>query len=267
MGSIIYNSLEVRSPPGGGGIKVKWVIRVKYRNTLPFNEKGHKPQFLIPFLLLLLPSPLFIYFAVMKKIKAIIFDLGNVLIDWNPDYVFDKLFEDKEQKKHFLQNICTMEWNEQQDSGRSLKEATETLVAKYPEWKEYIEAYYGRWKDMLGGPIHDTVEIFRQLKQSGRYKLYALTNWSAELFPIALELYEFLHWFDGRVVSGEEKLRKPSSEFYHVLLDRYNLQPQETLFIDDNLRNVKAAEALGMTSIHFQSPEQLKRELEQLQIL
>jgi 2-haloacid dehalogenase len=194
----------------------------------------------------------------MENIKAIIFDLGNVLIDWNPDYVFDKLFDDKEKKKHFFQNICTMDWNEQQDAGRSIKEATEELVAKYPEWKEYIEAYYGKWAEMLGGPIHDTVEVFRQLKETGKYKLYALTNWSAELFPIALELYEFLHWFDGRVVSGEEKMRKPHPEFYHVLLNRYHLKPEETLFIDDSLRNIKAAEELGITSIHFRNPQQLK---------
>lgn len=199
-------------------------------------------------------------FAAMK-INTIIFDLGNVLIDWNPDYVFDKLFEDKERKKYFFDNICTMEWNEMQDAGRPIKEATEELVAKHPEWKEHIEAYYGNWKAMLGGPIHDTVKIFRLLKETGRYKMYALTNWSAELFPYALELYEFLHWFDGRVVSGEEKMRKPEPKFYQVLLDRFNVLPQETLFIDDNLRNIKAAEALGINSIHFRSPQQLKEEL------
>ena len=201
------------------------------------------------------------------KINTIIFDLGNVLIDWNPDYVFDKMFEDKERKQYFFQNICTMEWNEMQDAGRSIKEATEELVAKHPEWKDYIEAYYGKWKEMLGGPIHDTVEIFRQLKESGNYKLYALTNWSAETFPIALELYEFLHWFDGRVVSGEEKMRKPHPEFYQVLLDRFQVSPSETLFIDDSLRNIKGAEALGIKTIHFSSPAQLKEELISLKVL
>jgi 2-haloacid dehalogenase len=195
------------------------------------------------------------------KINAIIFDLGGVLIDWNPSYVFDKMFDDEEQKKHFFENICTSDWNEKQDAGRPLKEATEELVAKHPDWKEYIEAYYGRWKEMLGGPIHETVEIFRQLKESGKYKLYALTNWSAETFPVALELYEFLHWFDGRVVSGEEKMRKPFPEFYQLILDRFQLNPQETLFIDDNLRNAKAAEQIGLKTILFQSPLQLKEKL------
>jgi 2-haloacid dehalogenase len=202
-----------------------------------------------------------------KKIDAVIFDLGGVLIDWNPSYVFDKMFEDEDQKKHFFENICTSDWNEKQDAGRPLKEASEELVAKHPEWKEYIEAYYGRWEEMLGGPIDGTVEIFRRLKQTGKYKLYALTNWSAELFPIALERYDFLHWFDGRVVSGEEKMRKPFPEFYQLILERFRLNVKETLFIDDNVRNAKAAEAMGLKTIIFKSPTQLKEELINLGIL
>ena len=197
------------------------------------------------------------------KINTIIFDLGNVLIDWNPKYVFDKLFDDEDRKKYFFENICTMEWNEAQDAGRPIKEATEELVAQYPEWKGYIEAYYGKWTEMLGGPIHDTVEIFKTLKQSGRYKLYALTNWSAETFPYALEMYEFLHWFDGRVVSGEEKMRKPHPEFYQVLLDRFDVRAEEALFIDDSVRNIQAAKKIGIKTIHFTSPEQLRNELVQ----
>lgn len=194
-------------------------------------------------------------------IDAIIFDLGGVLIDWNPYYVYDKMFDDEEKKKFFFEHICTPDWNEKQDAGRSLKEATDELLVKHPEWKEYIEAYYGRWEEMLGGPIHDTVEIFKQLKETGKYKLYALTNWSAETFPVALERYEFLHWFDGRVVSGEEKMRKPFPEFYQVLLNRFQLTPEETLFIDDNVRNAKAAEDIGLRTIVFKSPAQLKEEL------
>ena len=200
-------------------------------------------------------------------IKAIIFDLGGVLIDWNPSYLFDQLFEDEEQKKHFFEQICTPDWNEMQDAGRPLKDASESLVAKHPEWKEYIEAYYGRWEEMLGGPIHETVEIFRQLKEQQKYELYALTNWSAELFPIALERYEFLHWFDGRVVSGEEKMRKPFSDFYQLIMKRFKLVPAETLFIDDNKRNVIAAQELGMHTIHFLSPTQLEEELQKRNLI
>jgi len=200
-------------------------------------------------------------------IDAIIFDLGGVLIDWNPSYVFDKMIDNEDQKKHFFENICTSDWNEKQDAGRPLKEATEELINKHPEWKEYIEAYYGRWEEMLGGPIHGTVEILKQLKEEGKYKLYALTNWSAELFPIALERYDFLHWFDGRVVSGEEKMRKPFPEFYQLILNRFQLTPEKTLFIDDNLRNAKAAEDMGLKTMIFRSPAQLRKDLVKLGIL
>jgi 2-haloacid dehalogenase len=201
------------------------------------------------------------------KISTIIFDLGGVLIDWNPAYVFDKLIEDEEKRKHFFENICTAEWNEEQDAGRTIKEANEIAIAQHPEWKEHIEAYYGRWEEMLGGPIDETVNIFRQLKASGNYKFYALTNWSAELFPIALQRYDFLHWFDGRLVSGEEKLRKPFPEFYQLLLDRFNIQKEEALFIDDNLRNAEAAETFGIKTIRYKNPAQLKTELQQNGIL
>jgi 2-haloacid dehalogenase len=201
------------------------------------------------------------------KIDAIIFDLGGVLIDWNPNYVFDKLFTDPEKKKYFFENVCTPDWNEQQDAGRTVKEATEDLLEKHPDWKEYIDAYYGRWEEMLGGPIQGTVEIFKQLKESGNYKIYALTNWSAELFPIALNRYEFLHWFDGRVVSGEEKMRKPFPEFYQLILNRFQLTPEETLFIDDSARNTNGAKEHGLNTLLFRSPEQLKEELVRMKIL
>jgi 2-haloacid dehalogenase len=202
----------------------------------------------------------------MKK-DVIIFDLGNVLIDWNPIYLFNKLIEDDEKRKYFLENICTPDWNEEQDAGRPIKEATETLVAEHPEWKELIEAYYGQWEQMLGGAIHDTVDIFRDLKQMNKYKFYALTNWSAELFPIALERYDFLHWFDGRVVSGEEKMRKPFPEFYNILLKRYDINPSQSILIDDNFRNIEGGEAVGIEGIHFTSPAALRETLEKRQLL
>ncbi len=194
----------------------------------------------------------------MNKITTIIFDLGGVLIDWNPKYVFtDTYFKSEEKREYFFNHICTSDWNEEQDAGRSIVEATEELIQHFPDWEKAIRDFYGRWTDMLGGPINGTVELFRQLKESGKYKIYALTNWQVGLFDIALVRYNFLHWFDGRVVSGEEKTRKPFFEFYNILLNRYNVKAEEALFIDDNLRNVKAAEELGIKSIHFQLPEQL----------
>lgn len=197
----------------------------------------------------------------MTTINTIIFDLGGVLIDWNPMYVYKDYFESVEKRDYFFTHICTSDWNEEQDAGRSIVDATQSLVAQFPDWEQPIRDYYGRWTDMLNGPIQETVELFRQLKESGRYKIYALTNWQADLFNIALVRYNFLHWFDGRVVSGEEKMRKPFPEFYHLLLNRYHVKAEEALFIDDNLRNVKAAEALNIRSVHFQSPAQLVDEL------
>ena len=204
----------------------------------------------------------------MAKINTIIFDLGNVLIDWNPLHVFnDTYFESLEKRDYFFSNICTMDWNEQQDAGRSIVEATQELVEKFPDWEQPIRDYYGRWTEMLGGPIHESVEIFRQLKDSGKYKTYALTNWQAGLFDVALVRYNFLHWFNGRVVSGEEKTRKPFPEFYQRLLNRYSVNPAEAVFIDDSLRNIKAAEGMGIKSIHFQNPSQLNTELKEIGVL
>ncbi len=198
----------------------------------------------------------------MVGINTIIFDLGGVLIDWNPGYVFDEnYFESKEQRDFFFNNVCTADWNENQDAGYPIAKATEEKLAEFPEWEKPIRDFYGRWVDMLGGPIHETVDIFRTLKQNSDLKFYALTNWSAETFPIALERFDFLHWFDGRVVSGEEKMRKPFPEFYQLLLNRYGVKPEEALFIDDNLRNVKAAEDLGIKSIFYKEHSQLKDDL------
>jgi 2-haloacid dehalogenase len=200
-------------------------------------------------------------------INTVIFDLGGVLIDWNPEYLYRKLFVNEQEVKRFLADICTPDWNEEQDAGRSLKEGTDLLVAQHPEQEENIRAFYGRWEEMLGGAIEGTVDLFKQLKQSGKYKIYALTNWSEETFVIAKREYDFLGWFDGIVVSGTEKTRKPSAQFYQILLDRYQVKPQEALFIDDNHRNIVAAEQLGIKSIHFKSAVQLEAELKQLSVL
>jgi 2-haloacid dehalogenase len=200
-------------------------------------------------------------------INTIIFDLGAVLVDWNPHYLYRNLFTDEQEMKDFLANITTPDWNEEQDAGRSLQEATDLLVQQHPRHEANIRAYYGRWDEMLGDAIEGTVKLFKQLKNSGKYNIYALTNWSAETFPVALERYDFLNWFDGIVVSGTEKMRKPNPAFYQLLLDRYNAKAEEALFIDDNQRNILAAQKLGINSIHFSSAEQLKAELENLRVI
>jgi 2-haloacid dehalogenase len=199
-------------------------------------------------------------------INTIIFDLGAVLIDWNPRYMYSKLFDDEAAMESFLRNITTSDWNEEQDAGRPLYEGTEILVQQFPEHEENIRAFYSRWDEMLGEAFHDTVEIFRRLKESNSYKILALTNWSAETFPTALERYEFLNWFDGIVVSGAEKMRKPTPEFYQILFDRYQVEPGDALFIDDNYRNIMAAQKLGLQCIQFTTAEQLRSDLEGLGI-
>lgn len=198
----------------------------------------------------------------MAGINTIIFDLGGVLIDWNPRYVFnDDYFETTETRDHFFKKICTPDWNENQDAGYPIAKATEERIALFPEWEKAIRDYYGRWTEMLRGPIDETVDIFRKLKQNPALKIYALTNWSAETFPVALERFDFLQWFDGRVVSGEEKMRKPFPEFYQLLLNRYNVNPAQALLIDDSIRNIKAGEAIGIKGVHFINPGQLKNDL------
>lgn len=200
-------------------------------------------------------------------IDTLIFDLGGVLIDWNPEYLYRKLFTDEAAMKDFLATVCTPDWNEEQDGGRSLQEGTELLVKQFPQQEANIRAFYGRWEEMLGGAIEGTVELFKQLKESGRYKIYALTNWSAETFTIALQRYEFLSWFDGIVVSGTEKMRKPDAAFYRLLLERYQVNPHQALFIDDNYRNILAAQRLGIQTVHFTGADELQQQLYAHQLL
>lgn len=194
----------------------------------------------------------------MKHIDTIIFDLGGVLIDWNPEYVYLDVFNgDREKMKWFFDNICTHDWNENQDAGYPLAKATEERIALFPQHEELIRMYYGRWVDMLGEAIFDTVDILDQLVSKKHHKIVALTNWSHETFPIALERFEFLHWFEGIVVSGEEKTRKPFREIYETTLNRFNIKAEQSIFIDDNLRNIEAANALGINGVHFKSSKLL----------
>jgi 2-haloacid dehalogenase len=200
----------------------------------------------------------------MKSIKTIIFDLGGVLIDWNPEYVFNELLPDAAKREFFFKNVCTHDWNVEQDAGRLIEDAIQTKIQEFPEWEYEIRSYYDRWQEMLGGPIHETVQLLKQLLATERYQVLALTNWSAETFPIALSLYDFLHWFEGIVVSGTEKTRKPFATIYQTLLTRYDVNPETAVFIDDSLANIQGGEALGIRGIQFHSTAQLKKELHAL---
>lgn len=192
---------------------------------------------------------------------TIVFDLGGVLIDWNPAYLYRKIFQEEAQVQFFLTHICDSHWNEQQDAGRPLAEATQILVAQFPEYTEAIQAYYGRWTEMLGGPIRGTVQLLEALHQQKKYRLYALTNWSHETFPYALQHYDFLQLFDGILVSGEEELVKPDPRIYQLLFERFGINPSTALFIDDNPKNVLASRQSGMEALQFVSPEQLQAAL------
>ena len=192
-------------------------------------------------------------------IDTVIFDFGGVLIDWNPRHLFKKVFSDEQEMELFLKEICTDDWNVEQDRGRLLKEGTALLVEQYPEKAELIRMYYDRWPEMLNGTIEGTVDILKTLKH--RYKIYGLTNWSAETFPIALERYDFFKLLDGIVVSGTEKLIKPGLEIFNLLIERFKINPQNAVFIDDNRKNIEAAKTLDFKTVHFENPLQLKQAL------
>lgn len=202
-----------------------------------------------------------------QSVDTIIFDLGAVLIDWNPRYLYRKIFNTEEEVTWFLENICTHDWNEKQDAGRPFEEATDELVQKFPEHEAAIQAWYGRWQETISGPIHETVDILKEIRDQKQHRLYALTNWSAQTFPWALNNFDFLHWFEGIVVSGHEKTRKPFPEFYQILFNRYQVNPALALFIDDSQRNIEGAHAVGLPGIRFETPAKLRSDLLNLGII
>jgi 2-haloacid dehalogenase len=194
--------------------------------------------------------------------RVAVLDIGGVLIAWDPRNLFGKLFADKAEMEHFLSSVCTPEWNHRQDEGRPLAEAISTLTSEWPHYADMIAAYYGRWTEMIGGVIQDSVQILADLCEHHR-PVYALTNWSSETFPWALDHFPFLSWFDGIVVSGDERVAKPDPGLYQILLDRYGLQPADVFFTDDRLENVEAARQSGWDAVVFESPHQLRSELGQ----
>ncbi|WHF52545.1 HAD family phosphatase [Chryseobacterium gotjawalense] len=197
-------------------------------------------------------------------IKNIIFDFGGVVMDWDPRYFFKDHFNDDEKMEHFLENIATDEWNAEQDRGRTLAKGTEIQVAKHPEWEKEIRAYYDNWTTMLKSEIPHNVAVLRKLEHS-KYHLFGLTNWSAETFPYALENYDFFKIFQDKiVVSGTEKLIKPDPTIWNVLLDRYQIKAEESVFIDDNFNNIKVAEILGFICVHVKEDTDLEKELRDL---
>ncbi|NND62085.1 MAG: HAD family phosphatase [Flavobacteriaceae bacterium] len=200
-----------------------------------------------------------------STIDTVIFDLGGVLIDWNPEYVYLKEFRgDRDKMNWFLNEICAWEWNANQDAGYSLEQATLDRIALFPEYERLIKMYYGRWEEMLGFAHEDTLDILKSVVDHPDYNVYALTNWSGETWPKAIEKFPWLQWFEGILVSGDEGMRKPFPEIYELILSRYHIDRTRAVFIDDSKANVKGSEDVGLKALHFSSAVQLRNDLQLL---
>ena len=200
------------------------------------------------------------------KVKNIIFDFGGVLMDWNPRYLYKDLFTTEEEMEYFLSGVCTDDWNVQQDAGVSLNKATDEKVKEFPEYEVMIRKFYGEWETMLKSDIFPNTYLVRVLKNKG-YRLFGLTNWSAETFTIAYNRYTVFREFEDIVVSGEVKLIKPDPAIFQLALDRFGINPEETLFIDDNIKNVETAISLGFQTLHIKEAIQLENQLIELNII
>jgi 2-haloacid dehalogenase len=203
----------------------------------------------------------------LVKIDTIVFDIGGVLIDWDPRHLYRKILpDDPAGIEYFLSSICNHEWNLEQDAGRSFNEGTAILKAIYPAYEGLIEAYDRRWEEMLGEEYYENTRMLEELKEKG-YPLYALTNWSAEKFPIALKRYNFLSMFDDIVVSGEIGMKKPDQNIFEYFLKKHAIDPDRIVFIDDTAANINTAAQLGMHAIHYQNVSLLRSALVSLGVL
>ena len=191
------------------------------------------------------------------SVRAVVFDIGGVLLDWNPRHLYRKLFDDEAAMDRFLTEVCTLDWHAAHDLGTPFKVSAARLAAQHPQHADLIWAWGRRSEEMVAGPIDGTVEILRELLRRG-LPCYGLTNMEAETYPLRVARYEFLRWFDGTVVSSAEGVAKPDAEIFRRLLSRYGLTAQTTLLIDDSQRNVDSALAFGMQAVRFQSPAQLR---------
>jgi 2-haloacid dehalogenase len=195
-----------------------------------------------------------------RSIDNVVFDIGGVLLDWSPNYLYDELIPDADQREHFLTNIATPAWNLKQDAGRSWAEAIAELTSLHPDHAEWIEAYDTGWLRMVSGVIEDTAELLAQLQAAG-VPTYALTNFSVEKWEVATATFPVLTGFDGTVVSGVEQTVKPDEKIYRILLERYDLDPARTFYTDDVQRNVDGARAVGMDAELFTGAAVLRDQL------
>lgn len=196
-------------------------------------------------------------------IDTVIFDIGNVLIPWEPKWLFRQYLASDDEIDRFLTEVDFHAWNAEQDAGRPFREAVATHGARFPHYRHLLEAYAQRWEETLGPPIAGSVALIQHCKSQG-YRVLALTNWSHETFPRACEMYPFLGEFEGIVVSGRERVIKPQREIYAVLCQRYGVVPSKAIFIDDSLKNVEAARAFGMSAVLFTEASNTRAELQRL---
>ena len=198
---------------------------------------------------------------------TVLFDLGAVLIDWNPRYLYRPLFGgDEAAMERFLAEIVPPEWNHQIDAGKPFAEAVAERIRDHPEQAELIALWRDQWPTMLREPIAESVAILDELRQQG-HRLYALTNWSAETFPVARAKFGFLDWFEDIVVSGQVRLAKPDPRIFALTIERCRLDPARTVFIDDSKRNVEAGNNAGLHGLHFTGPQQLRSDLVRLGLI
>ncbi len=201
-----------------------------------------------------------------SPVEAAVFDLGGVLVDWDPRYLYRKIFRSEQEMEHFLAHVCTKEWNAELDRGRPFEEMVGLLSLAHPEYTEEIEAYQRRWGEMLGGSFKGSVEALEALHAAG-YPLYALTNWSAETFHLARARYGFLSLFEEIIVSGEVGLIKPDPRIYTLLIEKTGIAPSHTVFVDDREENVRAAKKFGFKGIIYRDGPELRSELTGLRLL
>lgn len=201
-----------------------------------------------------------------EPISSVIFDVGGVIADWNPHYLYRRLIPDPAERERFLTEVCTGEWNAHQDRGRPFGEAVAELVTRHPEHRNLIEAFWRQWPKMLGDPIPGVADIVTEL-HGRRTPLYGITNWSAETYPIAVRKHPELTLFADTVISGEVRMSKPDPEIFRYSLKRFEIIPEQTVFIDDNPDNIAAAEALGINGVHFTDAATLRAVLERLDLL
>ena len=199
----------------------------------------------------------------MPIIKGVIFDLGGVLVDWDPMHLYRKVFADEARAAEFIAHVCTPEWNEKQDAGRALDEGTAERVILFPEWEAEIRAYYGRWIEMIGGLVPGTADIMRELKAAG-LRLFALSNWNSETFARVCRMFPEFDLFEDIVLSGDHGCIKPEERLYRIALERIDLPLQSLVFVDDNLRNLDGAKRVGLPALLFTGADNLRRDLRAL---